>query len=252
MSSMEATHLEYEVLNGTSKGADLVRGDVWTFGRSNQCTETLTLPELSRTSLVLHQVDDGVVRVVSRQSNRGRVVISADDGGEQHVIGLGSAPVHLTGGNFTLKVELPPIVLRMHLAVPVAGARNALPPRAGVRVTEETALNWSPEPGRSDGPEWIAVAALAVTLVRYPGAFGCGDGTDRVPASEALRQAAGAWCGHGSHYWVNERLKEAVVAADLQVPDGVERLRLVASHYARFFSDATIRTVKQELLARQK
>ena len=255
MPDLGATHLEYEVLGGPSKSAELLRGEVWTFGRSNQCTETLVLPELSRTSLVLHQVDDGVTRVVSRQSNRGRVVISADDGGEQHVIGLGSAPVHLTGGNYTLKLELPPIVLRMHVAVPVAvaiaGAEMPAPRRAGVRPNEATALNWVPEPGRSAGPEWIAVAALAVAVVRYPVLSRCGDDTEQVPVSEALRRAAAAWSGHSSHYWVNERLKEAVVAADLQVPDGAERLRLVASHYAQFFSDATIRTVREVLLARQ-
>jgi hypothetical protein len=247
-----ATHLEYEVLGGSPKDVDLYRGDVWSFGRSKECSETLAVPELSRKSLVLLQIDDAVVRVVSRQSNRGRVVVSSDDGGEQHVIGLGSAPVHLTGGNYTLKVELPPIVLRMHAAVPLAGSAATSPPRVGMRVNEVTALNWAPEPGSLGGNDCISVAALAVTLARYPdlvqAAAQAGVPGERARMSEALRVAAGAWSGHGSHYWVNERLKEAVAAADLDAPNGGERLRLVSMHYAQYFSDSTVRTVREKLL----
>src|SRR5690349_19630941 len=116
---MPATQLEYEVLGGQRGECPLRPGEVWTFGRSARCSVTLVVPELSRVAPVLRRLVDGVVRVTSRQSNRGRVAIASDDGVERHGIGLGSAPVHLTGGNYTLKLELPLVVLRMHAAVPV-------------------------------------------------------------------------------------------------------------------------------------
>jgi hypothetical protein len=247
---MQPVHLDYTVLGGASRQTALSPGESWTFGRSQECTETLTLPQLSRVALVVQRLDPHVVRISSRQSNRGRVVVVSDEGLERHVIGFGSGPVHLAGGNYTLKVELPPVVLRMQLSVPVPQRQPApgTPPRWGARVDEKTALSWSPELDADEGQPWIAVAALAVTLVRYPDVM---DGADerRAPGrlSDRLRQAVAAWCGRTSLYWVNERLKDAVTAADLEVPAGADRLPVVVAHYDAFFSDATIRGVRDRL-----
>jgi len=70
-----------------------------------------------------------------------------------------------------------------------------------------------------------------------------------VKMSEALRRAAAAWCGHTSHYWVNERLKEAITAADLVVPEGGERLAIAVKHYAQFFPPVAVRELKDQMLA---
>jgi hypothetical protein len=241
-------HLDYTVLGGAPRQVDLAPGDSWTFGRSGDCTETLALPQLSRVALLLQRLDPHVVRVTSRQSQRGRVVIVSDDGPEHHVIGIGSGPVHLAGGNYTLKVELPRVVLRMQLSVPLADASNPRPSRWGAGADERTALSWSPTPAAEDGESWIAVAALAVTLARYPEVMDGGpDGNAGRRMSERLRRAAAVWCGRSSLYWVNERLKEAVRAADLDVAEGGERLPVVIAHYDGFFADATIRSVRDEL-----
>jgi hypothetical protein len=247
---MQPVHLDYTVLGGTSRRSDLAPGDTWTFGRSHDCTETLSLPQLSRVALVVQRLDPHVVRISSRQSNRGRVVVGSDDGLERHVIGFGSGPVHLAGGNYTLKVELPQVVLRMHLSVPLASgqASSGTRPRWGARVDEKTALSWSPEPAADEGEPWIAVAALAVTLVRYPEVMdGTPHGQGSARLSDKLRRAVAAWCGRTSLYWVNERLKEAVNAAELEVPEGGDRLPVVVTHYEQFFSDATIRDVRDRL-----
>ena len=89
------------------------------------------------------------------------------------------------------------------------------------------------------------MAALAVAVHRYPELAG----EDRT--SEALRRLCGLWCGHTSIYWVNERLKEAVEAADLVVPDGGERLVLATAHYGLVFPHATIRRLRDAILERQ-
>jgi hypothetical protein len=247
---MQPVHLDYTVLGGAPRQTTLCPGDSWTFGRSHDCTETLTLPQLSRVALVVQRLDPHVVRITSRQSNRGRVVVVSDEGPERHVIGFGSGPVHLAGGNYSLKVELPQVVLRMQLSVPVPQGRvpAGTPPRWGARVDERTALSWSPELDADEGEPWIAVAALAVTLVRYPDLMG--DTTEPrgpVRLSDRLRQAVAVWCGRTSLYWVNERLKEAVSAADLEVPAGADRLPVVVAHYDEFFSDAVIRGVRDRL-----
>lgn len=247
-----AIGMEFSVLAGESKSATLAPGQVWTFGRSKDCSETLSLPALSRIALVVDHLDSGILRVSSRQSNMGRVLISSDDDREQHTIGLGSGPVHLAGGNYTLNVELPPIVLRMHVAVPHLLRRGSNPPMKSSprRVAEKTATSWAPEVGTDEGREWIAVVALAVALSRYPELVPHEADSEGPPVkmSEALRQASGVWCGHTSHYWVNERLKEAITAADLVVPESGERLSTAVTHYAQFFSDPTIRELRDELL----
>ena len=66
--------------------------------------------------------------------------------------------------------------------------------------------------------------------------------------SEALRRLCGLWCGHTSIYWVNQRLKEAVEAADLVVPDGGERLVLATAHFGQMFPHATIRRLRDAVL----
>ena len=119
--------------------ATLGVGSSWTFGRSRACSETLALPELSRVSLVLQHVAPGGLRVLARQSNTGRVTVSSDDDAERHVIGVASGPVHLSGGNYTIKVELPPVVLRVVAAVPASdrpGRPSDAPPgrRGGDRA----------------------------------------------------------------------------------------------------------------------
>src|SRR4051812_6686311 len=185
-----ASDLEYEVVGGAPKAVRLMPGEVWTFGRSKECTETLTLPALSRVALVLQHLDQGTVRVVSRQSNTGRVLIAADDQSESHVLARGSSPVHLSRGNFTLKVELPPVVLRMQLAVP--GPRRledlAGSARHGAGVNDVTRHAWVPEPGEPEEHAWIAVAALAVVASRYPDVtvHAGGAGASQRP-SDALR-----------------------------------------------------------------
>ncbi|MDQ3615211.1 MAG: hypothetical protein M3393_00985 [Actinomycetota bacterium] len=70
--------------------------------------------------------------------------------------------------------------------------------------------------------------------------------------SEALRRAAGVWCGHTSLYWVNERLKEAISAADLVVPEGGERLAVAVAHYGQLFSPPSIRELRDEMLRLRK
>jgi hypothetical protein len=225
-------------------------GDIWTFGRSADCSETLTIPALSRVALVIQLLDQGTLRVVARQRSTGRVLLAADDLSESHVLRRGSAPVHLTHGNYTLKVELPPVVLRMQLAVP--GARRegdaAVARARGAGVSDLTGEAWVPEPGEPEEHAWIAVAALAVVASRYPDVVTpVGGSTTALRRSEGLRAAATAWCGRSSTYWINERLKEAAEAADLHVPDRGERLSAVVSHYAQFFPDTTIRAVRDEL-----
>jgi hypothetical protein len=243
-------HLDYTVLDGTPRRSALAPGASWTFGRSQDCSETLSLPQLSRVALVVQRLDPHVVRISSRQSNRGRVVVVSDEGLERHVIGFGSGPVHLAGGNYTLKVELPQVVLRMQLSVPLPRGQSGrgTPARWGARVEERTAHSWSPDLDTGEGEAWITVAALAVTLVRYPDVLDVtqdGDGSPRL--SDKLRRAVAAWCGRTSLYWVNERLKEAVRAADLEVAEGADRLPAVVAHYEQFFSDATLRGVRDRL-----
>ncbi len=251
--TQRAIHLEYSVLDGEARAAELSPGEPWTFGRSPGCSETLALPALSRVSLVLQHLEPGLLRVHSRQSNRGRVLVRSEDEAEQHVIGLGAGPVHLAGGNYTLKVELPPVVLRLHAAVPQPAddARQVPRPRGVSPAAERTRLSWDPRPSSSAGPDWIAVAALAVTLARYPGLRHPGPGQPGAGAartSETLRRAVALWCGHTSRYWVNERLKEAADAADLDVKDGGDRVAVVVAHYAPMFPDVVLRGVRDDLL----
>jgi hypothetical protein len=249
----QPVHLDYAVLGGTARRSVLSPGDTWSFGRSHDCSETLTLPQLSRVALVVQRLDPHVVRISSKQSNRGRVVVVSDEGLERHVIGFGSGPVHLAGGNYTLKVELPQVVLRMQLSIPLppGQAGSGTPSRWGARVDERTALSWSPDLDADEQESWIAVAALAVTLVRYPEVLdGTPDERGSPRLSERLRRAVAAWCGRTSLYWVNERLKEAVRAADLEVAEGGDRLPAVVAHYEQFFADATIRGVRDRLAHR--
>ena len=234
-----AAELSFE-LDGDARSVELLPGELWTFGRSPDCSASLAVPALSRVALIVQHVEQSVVRVVSRQSNRGRVLVDSDDRVEQHVLSLGSGPVHLSAGNYTIKVEVPPVVLRLAVAVPPPRREVGTLRRAGAHAHDTTALSWAPHPGEPAEQSWIAVAALAVTLTRYPE-----QGATRL--SDALRTAAGLWCGHSSTYWVNARLKEAVDAADLEVPDGGERLQVVVKHYERFFSEATVRVVRDEL-----
>ncbi len=244
-----AAELEYGVVDGSPRTVRLLPGDLWTFGRSKECSETLALPALSRVALVLQHLEEGSLRVVSRQSNTGRVLIAADDVSESHVLSRGSAPVLLSRGNFTLKVELPPVVLRMQLAVPDVRriVDAAAPARHSAGALDPTGHAWVPEPGEPEEHAWIAVAALAVVASRYPEVTGQADGKASVRRSRGLRAAVAAWCGRTSTYWINERLKEAAEAADLDVPERGERLAIVVSHYAQFFPDATIRAVRDEL-----
>jgi len=240
--------LTYAVLGGAEVSTDLAPGDAWSFGRDERCTETLVLPALSRVALNVRCVEPGVCRVNSRQSGLGRVVIDADDSRERHIVALGSGPVHLFEGNYSVKVELPPIVLRMTVAIASRGRRDAAAPARVVSplaAAERTRVPWTPERPGSETPPWITVAALAVAVHRYPELAG----DERT--SEALRQLCGLWCGHSSLYWVNERLKEAVEAADLVVPEGGERLMLVTAHYGQLFPDATIRRLRDAILGRQ-
>src|SRR4051812_16889085 len=185
-----SSDLEFQVVGGAPRTTRLLPGDIWTFGRSKECSETLTVPALSRVALVVQHLDQGSVRVVSRQSNTGRVLLAADDLSESHVLGRGSSPVHLSRGNFTLKVELPPVVLRMQLAVPGARRLEELvgSARHGAGVNDVTRHAWVPEPGEPEEHAWIAVAALAVVASRYPDVtvHAGGAGASQRP-SDALR-----------------------------------------------------------------
>jgi hypothetical protein len=247
------TQIDYTVLDGRARTVELRVGDSWSFGRSPRCSQTLALPDLSRLCLVLQSVAPGLVRVVSRQSNRGRVHVVADEGTERHVIGLGSGPVHLAGGNYTLKVELPPVVLRGQIAIPLRGeARQAMPHRGVGAASERTRMSCDPHPGDGEGMAWIAVTAMAVTLARFPELGGGSEPSQGLPVrpSETLRRAVALWTGHSSHYWVNERLREAAEAADLHVKEGRDRVAVVVTHYAPFFSDAALRRMRDELVVR--
>lgn len=240
--------LEYSLLGGPQVAAELAPGETWSFGRDERCTETLVLPTLSRAALTIRHVQPGVCRVSSRQSGLGRVLIDSDDGRERHIVALGSGPVHLFGGNYTVKVELPPIVLRMHVAIEADRPADRAAPSTVVSplaAAERTKIPWTPENPGPDAPPWITVAALAVALHRYPELAG------ETRTSESLRRLCGLWCGHTSLYWVNERLKEAVQAADLEVPEGGERLALAIAHYGQVFPAATIRQLRDAILARQ-
>lgn len=244
--------LEYTVLDGQPRSGTLRPGDAWSFGRSPGCTEVLSLPALSRTALSVQHVDAGLLRVISHQSGMGRALITADDDLEQHSIGHGSVPVYLAAGNYTVKVELPPVVLRMQLAVPSLRGPVRPPPghRASPRAAAEvTAHSWTPGQRLVEGPDWIGVVALAVALSRYPELSLERPGSSRtMRASEALRRAVGLWCGHTSSYWVNERLKEAITAADLVVPEGRERLAVAVAHYGPLFSRPAVRDLRDQLL----
>jgi hypothetical protein len=157
--------------------------------------------------------------------------------------------VHLFEGNYSVKVELPPIVLRMTVAIEADRRQDAAAPArlvSPLAVAERTRTTWTPENPGSDAPAWITVAALAVAVHRYPELAG------GARTSEALRRLCGVWCGHTSLYWVNERLKEAVEAADLVVPDGGERLALATTHYGQLFPDATIRRLSDAILERER
>ncbi len=241
--------LAYSVLGGVDVSVDLAPGDAWSFGRDERCTETLVLPTLSRVALIVRCVEPGVCRVSSRQSGLGRVVIDADDSRERHLVALGSGTVHLFEVNYSVKVELPPIVLRMTVAIEADRRQDAAAPArlvSPLAVAERTRTTWTPENPGSDAPAWITVAALAVAVHRYPELAG------GARTSEALRRLCGVWCGHTSLYWVNERLKEAVEAADLVVPDGGERLALATTHYGQLFPDATIRRLRDAILERER
>ncbi|MET0523314.1 MAG: hypothetical protein ABWZ91_00825, partial [Nocardioides sp.] len=120
--------LTYSVLGGADVSTDLATGGVWSFGRDDRCTESLVLPTLSRAALLVRCVEPGVCRVSSRQSGLGRVVIDSDDSRERHIVALGSGPVHLFEGNYSVKVELPPIVLRMTAAIAAVPRRDAAAP----------------------------------------------------------------------------------------------------------------------------
>lgn len=242
-----AATLTYCVLGGPDVSLTLGPGESWSFGRDERCTERLVLPTLSRTALTIRSVEPGLCRVSSRQSGMGRVVIDSDDNRERHVVALGSGPVHLFEGNYSIKVELPPIVLRMTVAIAGGRRQDAAAPRRAVSpltAAERTRTIWTPEDQGSETPPWITVAALAVAVQRYPELAG------RDRASEALRRLCGLWCGHTSLYWVNQRLKEAVEAADLVVPEGGERLALTTAHYGQVFPDATIRRLREAIIER--
>jgi hypothetical protein len=241
--------LTYSVLDGPEDSIDLAPGDAWSFGRDERCSETLVLPTLSRVSLIVRCVEPGVCRVSSRQSGLGRVFVDSDDGRERHILALGSGPVHLFEGNYSVKIELPPIVLRMTLAIAAGRRRDAAAPARAVSpvaAAERTAVSWTPDAPGPDAPAWITVAALAVAVHRYPELAG------EARTSEALRRLCGLWCGHTSLYWVNERLKEAVEAADLVVPDGSERLVLATAHYGQVFPQASIRGLRDAVLERRR
>ena len=242
--------LDYAVLGGASRCVSLARGDSWTFGRSERCSESLALSSLSRLAVVLEHTDRGLVRVSSRQSGMGRVRVSSDDARQEHSIGLGALPVVLAGGNYSLKVELPPVVLRMQLAVPSPGASQGSPASRSSpkRRTDVTSFSWTPLSQPEGGCDWIDVIALAVALARYPELSRTPASDTPLRMSEALRRAVGLWCGHTSQYWVNERLKEAITAADLVVPERGERLALTVSHYGPIFADSTIRELRDKLL----
>ena len=240
--------LEYILLGGPDVTVGLAPGEAWSFGRDERCTETLLLPTLSRAALTIRYVEPGLCRVSSRQSGLGRVLIDSDDGRERHVVALGSGPVYLVGGNYTVKVELPPIVLRLHLAIGAPRVTDRAVPSTVVSplaAAERTRVPWTPEDPGPDAPPWITVAALAVAVNRYPELVG------EARTSESLRRLCGLWCGRTSLYWVNERLKEAVEAADLVVPVGGERLALAVAHYGQVFPKATIRRLRDAVLARQ-
>lgn len=240
--------LDYSVLGGPEVTVDLAPGEAWSFGRDERCTEILVLPTLSRVALAIRCVEPGLCRVSSRQSGLGRVLIDSDDGRERHIVALGSGPVHLFGGNHTVKVELPPIVLRLKVAIRGARLTDRAAPSTVVSplaAAERTRVPWTPEDPGPDAPSWMTVAALAVAVHRYPELAG------QARTSEALRRLCGLWCGHTSLYWVNERLKEAVEAADLVVPEGGERLALAITHYGQVFPSTTIRRLRDSVLARQ-
>ena len=243
-----ALTLEYSLLGGPDVSVDLAPGEAWSFGRDERCTETLVLSSLSRVALTIRCLEPGVCRVSSRQSGLGRVVIDSDDDRERHIVALGSGPVHLLGGNYTVKVELPPIVLRLGIAL---GGVHRPSDRAApscvvspLAAAERTRVPWTPEDPGPDAEPWISVAALAVAAHRYPELAG------HSRPSESLRRLCGLWCGHTSIYWVNERLKEAVEAADLVVPEGGERLALAVAHYEHVFPRATVRRLRDAVLVR--
>jgi hypothetical protein len=241
--------LTYAVLGGAETSTDLAPGGVWSFGRDDRCTESLVLPTLSRVALIVRCVEPGVCRVSSRQSGLGRVVVDSDDSRERHIVAPGSGPVHLFEGNYSVKLELPPIVLRMTVAIAAGLRRDAAAPTRMVSplaAAERTGVTWTPEQPGPDAPPWITVAALAVAVHRYPELAG------GVRTSEALRRLCVLWCGHTSLYWVNERLKEAVEAADLVVPDGGERLVLATAHYGQVFPQASIRRLRDAVLERRR
>jgi hypothetical protein len=247
-SAGEPAVLDHEVVGGAARTTALFPGETWTVGRSRTCSETLTLPALSRVALLVQHLEQGRLRLVARQSGTGRVHVSADDLSESHALRLGSAPVVLGPGNYTVKVELPPVVLRAALAVPQGRdtAEGSATPH-GIRVHGTTAHAWVPLPGDPGEDAWIAVAALAVTVSRYPELYAGSAGQNRL--TDRLRTAVTVWCGHGSTYWVNERLKEAVAAADLEIPDNSDRLSRVVAHYAQVFPDATVRGMRDHLRA---
>ena len=240
--------LEYSLLEGPEVTADLALGEAWSFGRDERCTETLVLPALSRVALAIRHVEPALCRVSSRQSGMGRVAhrLRRSDGSATSwpwapgrctcsaatTRSRWSSPRSCCGWPWRSGPNGRRIVRRRPGWSRPSRPRNA-PGSRGHRRTRGPTL---PRGSRSPRSRWRCTATRS-----WRG---------RARTSESLRRLCGLWCGHTSFYWVNERLKEAVEAADLVVPEGGERLALTVAHYGDVFPTTIIRRLRDAVLAR--
>ena len=146
-----------------SRTTSLFAGDTWTFGRSRSCTETLTLPALSRVAMLVQHLEQGRLRLVARQSGTGACTSPRTT--SPRPTRCVSAPHPSCSGPATTRSRSS---CRRSCYAPSWPCRQGRDPGTrrqtahGVRVHGTTAHAWVPLPGDAGWDAWMAVAALAV------------------------------------------------------------------------------------------
>jgi len=229
-----SARLEYAI--GQVHGAvDFELGGIWTFGRSAQCTLVLrNEPRLSAVALWLKRTPWSI-QVLVAQTGLGLLRVENKTARSSYQLGASDQLVPLGHGIWDLDLGIPASILTATLVVPEGPARPS--PRLHTLASGLT-HTWT-SAGGFEGREagWIDVIALACALARYPKLMPRDELNRRVTKTEALRRACEVWCNRSSITWMNDRLHEAAVAANLAFGKGAHGTDALVRHYNQHFSE---------------
>lgn len=235
--------------NGSETQHLLQEGQSWRVGRGGGCDVTIKRhPYVSSIAFLIRypattssrsgQPGLLTVRVMQRGAAKVRVEGESD---ERMFLSRGSYVSLRQGETYQIDLLAPVCVASVQLTTPpfVDGHVFAMEPSN----TQTWSIN-----GNSDMmPQWLDVAALACVIELFPDVRPHLPNGARASPSQTLQWATEVFVGRSSVAYYQQKLAEALQAANIEVLKGQDKQSRVASYFENFFSREKLRALRGKI-----